>query len=38
MPECRGVVAAYQLLPPALRQRYALLGVVQPFMLDLVGA
>jgi hypothetical protein len=32
-PECRGLVAAFQLLPPALRQRYAVLGLVQRFIL-----
>ena len=33
-PECRGLVVAYQLLPPALRQRYAVLALVQRFMIE----
>ena len=37
-PECRGVVAAFQLLPEPLRRRYALLGHVQAFILQQVGA
>lgn len=35
---CRGVVAAFQLLPESLRRRYALLGQVQRFMLECVGS
>jgi len=35
--ECRGLVVAFQLLPEPLRRRYALLGHVQRFMLELVG-
>lgn len=31
--ECRGVIAAFQLLPAELQQRYALLGIVQRFIL-----
>ncbi len=37
-PGCRGLVVAFQLLPEPLRRRYALLGRVQRFILDLVGA
>jgi SET domain-containing protein len=37
-PGCRGLVVAFQLLPDRLRHRYALLGQVQHFILDLVGA
>jgi hypothetical protein len=37
-PGCRGLVVAFQLLPEALRRRYALLGQVQQFILDLVEA
>jgi SET domain-containing protein len=37
-PTCRGLVVAFQLLPERLRRRYALLGQVQRFILDLVGA
>ncbi len=37
-PGCRGLVVAFQLLPEPLRRRYALLGRVQHFILDLVGA
>jgi SET domain-containing protein len=36
--ECRGLVVAFQLLPDSLRRRYALLGHVQRFILELVGA
>lgn len=36
--ECRGLVVAFQLLPVALRQRYAVLGVVQRFILEAVEA
>lgn len=32
--ECRGLVVAFQLLPPPLRRRYAVLGLVQRFMLE----
>ena len=32
-PCCRGVVRAFQLLPPELQQRYAMLRIVQPFIL-----
>lgn len=35
---CRGVVVAFQLLPAELKQRYALLGLVQRFILADVGA
>jgi hypothetical protein len=35
---CRGLVVAFQLLPESLRQRYALLGQVQRFILELVEA
>jgi hypothetical protein len=37
-PNCRGLIVAFQLLPERLRRRYALLGQVQHFILDLVGA
>src|SRR5262245_64556073 len=37
-PECRGLVVAFQLLPEPIRRRYALLGQVQRFMLELVEA
>jgi hypothetical protein len=36
--DCRGLVVAFQLLPEPLRRRYALLGQVQRFILDLVEA
>jgi SET domain-containing protein len=36
--ECRGLVVAFQLLPPALQHRYAMLGLVQRFMVEQVGA
>jgi SET domain-containing protein len=36
--ECRGLVAAFQLLPEPLRRRYALLGHVQKFILEQVGS
>ena len=36
--DCRGLVAAFQLLPEPLRRRYALLGQVQRFILELVEA
>lgn len=36
-PDCRGLVVAFQLLPEFLRRRYALLGQVQRFILELVG-
>ena len=36
-PECRGLVAAFQLLPERLRRRYALLGHVQHFIVELVA-
>lgn len=35
---CRGVVTAYQLLPAELRLRYALLGCVQRFLVEDIGA
>jgi len=35
---CRGVVAAFQLLPRALQQKYALLGCVQRFIVTEVEA
>ena len=37
-PECRGLIVAFQLLPEPLRRRYALLGHVQRFIIDLVGS
>ena len=37
-PECRKVVGAFQLLPPALQQRYALLEIVQRFIVEEVQA
>jgi uncharacterized protein len=37
-PECRGRVVAFQLLPPALRARYAILGQVQRFIVEQVGS
>jgi len=37
-PACRGLIVAFQLLPEPLRRRYALLGHVQRFILDLVEA
>lgn len=36
--ECRGLVAAFQLLPEQLRRRYALLGHVQRFIVEQVEA
>ena len=36
-PDCRRLVVAFQLLPEPLRRRYALLGQVQKFILELVG-
>jgi SET domain-containing protein len=36
--DCRGIVAAFQLLPEPLRRRYALLGQVQRFIIELVEA
>jgi SET domain-containing protein len=36
--ECRGLVAAFQLLPELLRRRYALLGHVQRFIIEQVEA
>ena len=36
--DCRGLVVAFQLLPEPLRRRYALLGQVQRFILELVEA
>lgn len=36
--ECRGVVSAFQLLSPALRQRYAVLGAVQRFIVREIEA
>jgi len=36
--ECRGLIVAFQLLPEPLRRRYALLGQVQSFILEQVGA
>src|SRR5579872_1848686 len=35
-PGCRGIVAAFQLLPESLRRQYALLGHVQAFILEQV--
>jgi hypothetical protein len=35
---CRGIVVAFQLLPEEIRRRYAVLGHVQRFMLELVGS
>lgn len=32
--ECRGLVVAFQMLPSPLRWRYAVLGLVQRFMLE----
>jgi uncharacterized protein len=37
-PDCRGLVVAFQLLPDHIRLRYALLGQVQRFILELVEA
>lgn len=37
-PQCRGLVTAFQLLPEGLRQRYALLGHVQRFLVEDIGA
>ena len=37
-PECRGVIAAFQLLPPLLQGRYRILGTVQRFIVRDVGA
>lgn len=37
-PECRGLIVAFQLLPGPLRRRYAVLGRVQRFILEEVGA
>ena len=34
--DCRGLIVAFQLLPEALRRRYAVLGHVQRFMLEQV--
>jgi uncharacterized protein len=36
--DCRGLIVAFQLLPELLRRRYALLGQVQRFILELVEA
>jgi hypothetical protein len=36
--DCRGIIAAFQLLPEPLRRRYALLGQVQRFIIELVEA
>jgi SET domain-containing protein len=36
--ECRRLIVAFQLLPEPLRRRYALLGQVQRFILELVEA
>jgi len=36
--DCRGLVVAFQLLPEAIRRRYAILGHVQKFMLEQVGS
>jgi uncharacterized protein len=33
-PECRGLVVAFQLLSPDLRRKYAVLRIVQRFMLE----
>lgn len=35
---CRGVVAAFQLLPAQLRQRYAILEIVQRFIVEEIEA
>lgn len=37
-PRCRGVVAAFQLLPRPLRLKYALLGCVQRFIIEVIEA
>ena len=37
-PDCRRLIVAFQLLPEPLRRRYALLGRVQRFILELVGS
>jgi hypothetical protein len=36
--DCRGLIVAFQLLPERLRRRYALLGQVQRFIVQEVGA
>jgi SET domain-containing protein len=36
--ECRGLVVAFQLLPHSLRQRYAVLGHVQRFIVEQIEA
>lgn len=36
--ECRGLIVAYQLLPEPTRSKYAVLGLVQRFLLDQWGA
>ncbi|MBS0263011.1 MAG: SET domain-containing protein [Planctomycetes bacterium] len=36
--ECRGLVVAFQLLPEKLRRRYVILGQVQRFIREQVGA
>jgi SET domain-containing protein len=37
-PECRKLIVAFQLLPSPLRMRYALLGLVQRFILEQIEA
>jgi SET domain-containing protein len=36
--ECRQLIVAFQLLPPPLRRRYAILGLVQRFILEEIEA
>lgn len=36
--DCRGLVAAYRLLPETVRNRYAILGLVQRFLVELWGS
>lgn len=36
--DCRGLVVAFQLLPPALQRRYAMLRLVQRFMIEQIEA
>jgi hypothetical protein len=36
--DCRGLVVAFQLIPAALRQQYAVLGLVQRFIREAVEA
>lgn len=37
-PHCRGLVAAFQLLPRPLQLKYALLGCVQRFIVEVIEA